>query len=310
VTKSKRAQVEAAGVVLVRGGSGGPEVAVVHRPHRSDWSLPKGKLDPGERHDAAAVRETFEETGVRCALGPSLGSRRYEVNGVPKRVRYWRATVLEQYPLDPASEIDEVRWLGRDAAHELLTYEDDRALVDIALALPDTYPTIVLRHARATKRAVWKASGDPLAGVDAERTLNPYGVEQAQRIVPVLLAYAPVLVVSSSSRRCRDTVAPYAEALGGHVRLLPELSEEGCRDDRDSTVAVVEGLLELGVPAVWCTHRPVMGTVLGTIADRLGLLRQDGSLPNRLNPRMKPGSAVVLHRAHGGRVVAIDRFET
>jgi 8-oxo-dGTP diphosphatase len=310
VAKSKHAQVEAAGVVLVRQGESGTEVAVVHRPHRSDWSLPKGKLEPGERHDAAAVRETFEETGVRCALGPSLGSHRYEVGGIPKRVRYWRATVLEQYPLDPDSEIDDVRWLERDAAHELLTYPDDRALVDVALALPDTYPTIVLRHARATKRAVWKASGDPLAGVDAERTLNPYGVEQAQRIVPVLLAYAPVLVVSSSARRCRDTVTPYAEALGGHVRLLPELSEEGCRDDADATAAVVEGLLELGVPAVWCTHRPVMGTVLGAIADRLGLRRADGSLPNRLNPRMKPGSGIVLHRAVGGRVAAIDRFET
>jgi 8-oxo-dGTP diphosphatase len=310
VAKSEHAQVEAAGVVLVRQGTAGTEVAVVHRPHRSDWSLPKGKLEAGERHDAAAVRETFEETGVRCALGPSLGSHRYEVNGVPKRVRYWRATVLEQYPLDPASEIDEVRWLERDAAHELLTYPDDRALVDVALALPDTYPTIVLRHARATKRAVWKASGDPLAGVDAERTLNPYGVEQAQRIVPVLLAYAPVLVVSSSSRRCRDTVTPYAEALGGHVRLLPELSEEGCREDPAATSEVVQGLLELGVPAVWCTHRPVMGTVLGTVADRLGLLRADGSLPNRLNPRMKPGSGIVLHRAVGGRIAAIDRFET
>ena len=310
MAKEKRNRVEAAGVVLVRHGDDGPEVAVVHRPHRSDWSLPKGKLDDGERHDVAAVRETFEETGVRCALGPSLGSRKYEVAGVPKRVRYWRATVLEEFPLDPASEIDEVRWLGRDAAHELLTYQDDRELVDVALALPDTYPTVILRHARATKRAVWKASGDPLAGVDSERTLNPYGVEQAQRLVPVLAAYAPVLVVSSSSRRCRDTVTPYAEDLGGHVRLLPELSEEGCREDADSTRAVVSGLLDLGVPAAWCTHRPVMGTVLGAVADRFGLRHDGGHLPSRLNPRMTPGSAIVLHRSADGRVVAIDRFTT
>ena len=90
--------IEAAGVVLVRPGPSGPEVAVVHRPHRSDWSLPKGKLERGERHEVAAVRETFEETGVRCVLGPSLGGRRYEVDGVPKHVRYWRATVAEHQP--------------------------------------------------------------------------------------------------------------------------------------------------------------------------------------------------------------------
>ena len=92
------ARIEAAGVVLVRPGADGPEVAVVHRPHRSDWSLPKGKLEAGERHEVAAVRETFEETGVRCALGPDLGERSYEVAGVPKRVRWWRATVLDVAP--------------------------------------------------------------------------------------------------------------------------------------------------------------------------------------------------------------------
>lgn len=310
MAKAKPNRVEAAGVVLVRHGGDAPEVAVVHRPHRSDWSLPKGKLDDGERHDVAAVRETFEETGVRCALGPSLGSRKYEVAGVPKRVRYWRATVLQEFPLDPASEIDELRWLGRDAAHDLLTYRDDRELVDVALALPDSFPTIVLRHARATKRAVWKASGDPLAAVDSERTLNPYGVEQAVRLAAVLAAYAPVLVVSSSSRRCRDTVAPYAEYLGGQVRLQPELSEEGCREDPAAAASVVTDLLALDVPAVWCTHRPVMGVVLGAVADALGLRLDNGKLPSRLNPRMTPGSGIVVHRDAGGRVVAIDRFET
>jgi 8-oxo-(d)GTP phosphatase len=310
VAKKTRERIEAAGVVLVRPAEHGPEVAVVHRPHRSDWSLPKGKLDAGERHDVAAVRETLEETGVRCALGPSLGSRSYEVAGVPKKVRYWRATVLEEHDLDPASEIDEVRWLGRDDAHALLTYDDDRALVDVALALPDTYPTIVLRHARATKRAVWKSSGDPLAEVDSERTLNPYGVEQAQRLVPVLAAYAPVHVVSSSSRRCRDTVTPYADTLGIGPRLAPELSEEGARDFPEAAAGVVRDLLALDVPAVWCTHRPVMGTVLGTVADVLGLRHGDGTLPSRLNPRMRPGTGIVVHRAASGRVVAIDRFET
>ncbi len=310
MAKKKTERIEAAGVVLVRQGEHGPEVAVVHRPHRSDWSLPKGKLDVDERHDVAAVRETLEETGVRCALGPSLGSRSYQVAGVPKRVRYWRATVLEEHGLDPASEIDEVRWLNRDDAHALLTYDDDRALVDVALALPDTYPTIVLRHARATKRAVWKSSGDPLAEVDSERTLNPYGVEQAQRLVPVLAAYAPVHVVSSSSRRCRDTVTPYADTLGIGPRLAPELSEEGCREFPEATAGVVRDLLGLDVPAVWCTHRPVLGTVLGAIADAFGLRREDGRLPTRLNPRMRPGSGVVLHRSADGRVAAIDRFET
>jgi len=176
-------QIEAAGVVLVRQGDDGPEVAVVHRPHRSDWSLPKGKLDPGERHEVAAVRETLEETGVSCLLGPSLGHRRYPVNGVAKRVRYWRATVLDAGDHEPDDEIDEIRWLRRKAAKSLLTYDDDHALVDAALALPDTTPTVVLRHAEATKRAAWRESGDPMADLDAQRPLNADGIHQAHSLV-------------------------------------------------------------------------------------------------------------------------------
>jgi 8-oxo-dGTP diphosphatase len=303
-------RIEAAGVVLVRQGDQGPEVAVVHRAKRLDWSLPKGKLEAGERHDVAAIRETLEETGVRCALGPSLGSRKYVALGLPKRVRYWRATVVDATYREPDREVDEIRWLARDDAHALLTYDDDKLLVDQALALPDTQPTIVLRHARATKRLKWKESGDPLAGVDSERTLNPYGVEQAQRLVPVLDAYRPDLVVSSSARRCRDTVAPYAASRGLPTRLLHELSEEGAREDADLTGQVVRGLLAATGSAVWCCHRPVMPIVLGTIADELGLRRENGSLPNRLNPRMTPGSGIVLHRSADGRVQAIDRFTT
>ena len=92
--------VIAAGIVVLRpDAQGDPEVLVVHRPYRQDWSLPKGKLDAGERHEVAAVRETLEETGARCALGPSLGERSYEVAGVPKRVRWWRATSASKVSL-------------------------------------------------------------------------------------------------------------------------------------------------------------------------------------------------------------------
>ena len=51
------AEVKAAGGVVWRRGPGGIEVAVAHRPHREDWSLPKGKLDPGEGWEEAALRE-------------------------------------------------------------------------------------------------------------------------------------------------------------------------------------------------------------------------------------------------------------
>jgi 8-oxo-dGTP diphosphatase len=302
-------RIEAAGVVLVRKGEDGPEVALVHRPHRSDWSLPKGKLESGERHEAAAVREAFEETGVRCHLGPSLGSRTYPVDGVPKRVRYWRATAADAGATEPAreadEEIDEVRWLGGKKARALLTYDDDRLLVTAALALPDSVPTVVLRHAEAVKRVAWQGSGDPLSDLDAARPLDDHGMDQAVALAPVLAAYGLRFIASSDARRCRATIAPFADLADLAVDLEPSLSEEGCAENPDETVATVVRLLGRGGPAVWCTHRPVLPVITAALARTLGIDRH----AEELDPRLKAGAAIVLHRRTDGAVAALNRLD-
>jgi 8-oxo-dGTP diphosphatase len=123
-------EVEAAGGVLVRDG----RMAVVHRPKYDDWTLPKGKLDPGEAFEEAALREVEEETGLRCELGPELPSTRYEDSkGRPKVVRYWRMMPLSG-DFSPNDEVDELRWLPPAEAAELLTFDRDRQVVEAAAA--------------------------------------------------------------------------------------------------------------------------------------------------------------------------------
>jgi 8-oxo-dGTP diphosphatase len=118
-------EVAAAGGLVVRDG----EVAIVHRPKYDDWSLPKGKLDPGEGWEQAALREVEEETGLRCELGRELGSARYrDRKGRDKLVRWWLMRPLDG-DFVPNDEVDELRWLGRDEALELLDYDHDRDLV-------------------------------------------------------------------------------------------------------------------------------------------------------------------------------------
>ena len=128
-------QVRAAGGVVVRGGGGEPRVAVIHRPRYGDWTLPKGKLDPGEDFEAAALREVLEETGLRCRLGEELSSARYaDRKGRSKLVRFWRMEPEGEVPFEPNDEVDELRWASADEASALLDYEHDRELVAEALA--------------------------------------------------------------------------------------------------------------------------------------------------------------------------------
>ena len=119
---------EAAGGVVVRDGL----VAVVHRPRYDDWSLPKGKLDPGESFEQAALREVEEETGLRARLVRELPSVEYEVRGRPKLVRYWLMEVVEDPGFEPNSEVDELRWLSPRDAAVLLTYDRDKGVVAAA----------------------------------------------------------------------------------------------------------------------------------------------------------------------------------
>jgi 8-oxo-dGTP pyrophosphatase MutT (NUDIX family) len=123
-------EVRAAGGVVWRRSGDDLEVALIHRPRYDDWSLPKGKLDPGESFEEAALREVEEETGFRCRLGRELGETHYrDRKDRPKVVRYWAMEDCEG-EFQPNDEVDEVRWVGVDEAKSMLSYDFDRELVD------------------------------------------------------------------------------------------------------------------------------------------------------------------------------------
>ena len=127
---SEPSEVRAAGGVVVSDG----RVAIIHRPKYDDWSLPKGKLDPGESWEEAALREVREETGVPCRLLDELPSVAYADNrGRPKTVRYWRMEPAGEAGEIDGSEVDELRWVAPADALALLTHARDRDVVTAAL---------------------------------------------------------------------------------------------------------------------------------------------------------------------------------
>lgn len=106
---------------------------MVHRPRYDDWSLPKGKCDPGESWEDTACREVAEETGLIVVLGEFLGSIRYVDRGRSKEVRYWTASPVDG-DFVPNDEVDELRWVDAGQARDILTHATDADLVDRALA--------------------------------------------------------------------------------------------------------------------------------------------------------------------------------
>ncbi len=279
------ADVIAAGAVVLRRDR---EVLLVHRPRYDDWSFAKGKLDPGEHEVAAAVREVAEETGLHIRLAAPLSPQRYPLaNGRPKLVHYWVGRVVGDDDVSGYlvnDEIDAVAWVPVKEAHARLTYDYDRQTLAEALSVAKkTRVVVVLRHGDALQRKRWD-------GDDRQRPLLPSGTAQAQALVPLLAAYDVTTLVSSSSLRCVDTLAAYAETTGYPLRLTAGLSEEEAT--KSSVDEIVEDLLDSGGSGVLCTHRPV----LPMISAALGLEKF----------RLEPGEMLVAHHRKGV-LVALER---
>jgi 8-oxo-dGTP pyrophosphatase MutT (NUDIX family) len=122
-------EIQAAGGVVLQDG----RVALVHRPKYDDWTLPKGKLDAGEGFEAAALREVWEETGLRTRLERELPAVEYSVGDRPKVVRYWLMSVESDPGFLPNDEVDELRWLSPADAASLLTYDRDKGVLEAAV---------------------------------------------------------------------------------------------------------------------------------------------------------------------------------
>lgn len=295
--------VHAAGVVLLRSGDAGAETLAVHRPHRSDWSLPKGKLETGEHPIVAAVRECEEETGITPILGASLGRLEYEAFGEPKIVDYWVARIGESEMFNADDEIDELRWVPVDSVTDAMSYPSDVKLVKQASIIPPTTPLIILRHTQAVKRSQFDGTNDQ------ERPISGKGRSHAKALVPLLSAFGIEAVHSSSSLRCTQTVKRFAKSVGATIQTEPALTEEDHTIRPKAAIRRMKKLLEQQTPLVVCTHRPVLPSLMQAVANTLDLADNDP----RLDPKLSPGGFVVIHRVftESGRIAAasIERHD-
>ncbi len=134
-----------AGAVLVRRLRGRWMLAAIRpagkRP--GTWALPKGRIDPGERAEATALREVAEETGAHGRPAGKLGDVKYwfvwEGERVFKVVSFFLVRYsggrLGDIPDAFRHEVAETRWLPLDEAPGLLAYRGEQDMARKAAAM-------------------------------------------------------------------------------------------------------------------------------------------------------------------------------
>jgi 8-oxo-(d)GTP phosphatase len=291
--------VRAAGAVTWRHAGRATEVLLIHRLKYNDWSLPKGKREPGESLPVTAVREVCEETGVRLVLGRRLGPVRYLARGTPKQVDYWSARAVGgNDSAVPNKEVDRLAWLPVAEARGRLTYEHDTDVIDdFAREPPDTVPFIVVRHASAGRKADWP-------GDDTLRPLDETGIADTRALAGVLACFARAArVFSSAAVRCMDTVRPYAELIGTDVKAEDALTlgSSSVSGTEGGAPGLVRDIVAAGRPAVICAHRENLPEIFGAALEMLG------AEPLQ-DPALRKASFRVLHAA-AGRLAGTERYD-
>ncbi|MFC5290826.1 NUDIX domain-containing protein [Actinokineospora guangxiensis] len=231
------------------------EVAVAHRPRYDDWSLPKGKLDPGETVYSAAVREVLEETGYTAVLGRHLGQVAYRVGDSDKTVDYFSARAASG-AFAANDEVDELRWLPVADAVELLTYHQDRDVLAAFAIAPEAATVLLVRHAHAGNRSEWE-------GDDAERPLSERGLRQVERLTGFLRLFSPEYLHAVPNRRCSETIRPLIALPDRPLRPEAPLGEVGYRDNPDGALTRLLEIASQNGPAVVCSQG---GTIPGLLA--------------------------------------------
>jgi 8-oxo-dGTP pyrophosphatase MutT (NUDIX family) len=132
-----RGAVSAGGVVY-RVRDGRPEIVLVARPVTNLWALPKGTPEAGESLEQTALREVSEETGLVVDIVEPISEIAYSFHVTDGRVRVDK--VVHHFLMSVTGgdvsrhdhEYDLVGWYGVPEALRLMTYDNERTVVERA----------------------------------------------------------------------------------------------------------------------------------------------------------------------------------
>jgi 8-oxo-dGTP pyrophosphatase MutT (NUDIX family) len=112
------------------------QVCLIRKRLSGTWGIPKGTVDAGLTHEDTALKEAWEEAGVRGRLvGDALGTYMYEKYGRPLTVMVFVMEVLEHQRDWIEAGLRERKWASREEAGTLLVEHPAHAFLDRALRI-------------------------------------------------------------------------------------------------------------------------------------------------------------------------------
>lgn len=122
------------GAIVYRKHHGNTEILLIKHLNSGHWSFPKGHVENDETEVETALREIKEETSLDVLIDPSF---RETVTYFPRKdtqkvVVYFIAKAKNFDYIPQADEIAEIRWVDIGHAAQMLTYENDKTIVNRA----------------------------------------------------------------------------------------------------------------------------------------------------------------------------------
>ncbi|MGN1112712.1 MAG: bis(5'-nucleosyl)-tetraphosphatase [Acutalibacteraceae bacterium] len=122
------------GAVVFHRGKDGIKVLLVRNCNGKYWSFPKGHMEVGENEQQTALREVYEETGLRVKLysGYRQVSDYSPFGNIKKRVVFFLAETDSDRVTIQRSEIESFIWVGFEQAKRMCSYQNDLRILELA----------------------------------------------------------------------------------------------------------------------------------------------------------------------------------
>lgn len=112
------------------------------RKYNGDWVLPKGRVEAGERLYTAALREVFEESGVKAEIVQYIGRINYHYKNIKEdemvsKTVHWYLMKSQNMHCKPEKKegFVDAKFVHIDKVIDIARYDDEKKIIKKSLKI-------------------------------------------------------------------------------------------------------------------------------------------------------------------------------